>query len=78
MKTIKASEIGSYMFCNRAWSYRRQGIETLNQAELAAGTKIHHQHSQAVVAAGCLRTAAIVILLGAIMLFFMHLTIQIL
>lgn len=78
MKTIRASEVSAYVFCNRAWSYQRKGVETLNQAELAAGTDVHHRHSQAVVTAGCLRTVAILVLLSAIVLLAIHLTLQIL
>lgn len=78
MKTIRASEIGSYIFCNRAWSYQQQGVETLNIAEMAAGTNVHQQHSEDVVTAGCMRTVAVVVLLGAIMMLAAYLTSQIL
>ena len=47
MKIIRASEIGTYQFCNRAWWYQLQGYEPENKAELAAGTEIHEKHSRA-------------------------------
>ncbi len=77
MRTIKASEVGSFLFCERAWWYRRQGISSENVAEMAAGTQIHYQHGQGVMLAGCLRALATVFLLGAIVLFVLYLTMQI-
>jgi len=66
MKIIRASEIGTYLFCNRAWWYQIQGYESENKAELAAGTDIHDKHSRAVLSAGCLQTIAYAFLLLAI------------
>jgi len=37
MKPIRASDIGSYLYCRRAWWYRLNGQESVNQAEMAAG-----------------------------------------
>jgi len=67
MKTVRASELGTYLYCARAWWYDRQGIESTNQAELLAGTELHRQHGRSVVASSLLRTAASVLLLVAIM-----------
>jgi len=66
MKTVRASELGTYLYCARAWWYNRQGIESTNQAELLAGTELHRQHGRSVVASSLLRTAASVLLLVAI------------
>ncbi len=52
MKPIRASEIGSYLYCRRAWWYQRQGQASLNQAELAAGTELHRRHGRQVLRAG--------------------------
>ena len=63
---IRASEIGSYLYCRRAWWYRKQGVESENQAELAGGTEVHMQHGRRVMAAGFLQVAGYVLLLAAI------------
>ena len=39
MAVIRSSDIGNYLYCRRAWWYRKQGIESDNRAELAAGTR---------------------------------------
>lgn len=65
---IRASEIGSHIYCRRAWWYRKQGVENENRAELASGTELHVQHGRAVMAAGLLRFAGYALLLIAIAL----------
>ncbi len=76
MKTIRASEIGSYLYCKRAWWYQRQGLSSENQSELAGGRALHERHSRAVMAAGCLRVLAYALLLLAIILAVVYLTQQ--
>ncbi len=68
MKTIRASEIGSYLYCRRAWWYRRNGYESANQVELAAGTELHRAHGRTVIAAGLIRSVAWLVLLAALAL----------
>ena len=63
MSAIRASEIGAYLYCRRAWWYRQQGVESENQAELASGTELHRQHGRKVFAAGLFRTLGLVLLL---------------
>ena len=65
---IRASEIGSYLYCRRAWWYRKQGMESENQAEMATGSELHRQHGRKVLAAGLLRTIGITLLLAALVL----------
>ncbi len=71
---IRASEIGSYLYCRRAWWYRKQGVESENQAELATGTELHRQHGRKVLAAGLLRTLGVILLLTALTLLIAYLT----
>lgn len=66
MKILRASEISSYSFCQRAWWYTLQGVESQNQAELAGGSEAHEQHGRAVLTAGCLTTLAYGLLILAL------------
>jgi hypothetical protein len=67
MKIIRASEIGAYQFCNRAWWYQLQGYEPDNKAELTGGSEIHEKHSRVVVASNCMQAVAYGLLLSAIL-----------
>ncbi len=71
---IRVSEIGSYLYCRRAWWYRKQGVESENQAELASGTQLHRQHGRYVIAAGLLRTLGMILLLAAFIVLATYLT----
>ena len=73
MRTIRASEIGTYLYCRRAWWYRKQGVESANQSELAAGTALHRAHGRTVLAAGLTRTFGLILLLVALILFTIYL-----
>lgn len=68
MRIIRASEIGLYLYCNRAWWYRRKGHEPENQAELISGQELHHRHGQSVLASSCLQWLALAALLFAFVL----------
>jgi CRISPR/Cas system-associated exonuclease Cas4 (RecB family) len=71
---IRASEIGSHLYCRRAWWYRKQGVESQNQAELAAGTEIHAQHGSKVITAGLLQFTGYALLLVGIVVLVYELT----
>jgi hypothetical protein len=73
MRTIRASEIGAYLYCQRAWWYQRLGYQSKNQAELASGQEIHARHGRSLFMAGVLRTVAIGLLLLSIVLFIAYL-----
>ncbi len=75
---IRASEIGSYLYCRRAWWYRRQGIESENKVEMAHGTELHRQHGRHVIAAGFLQTAGYALLLVALLLVVAYVTLSVL
>jgi CRISPR/Cas system-associated exonuclease Cas4 (RecB family) len=71
MRVIRASEIGEYVFCRRAWWLRAvQGYESANVRELEAGTIAHVQHGRTVSAALSLRALALVLLLAALVALF--------
>ncbi len=68
MSVIRSSDIGNYLYCRRAWWYRKQGIESENRTELAAGTQLHQKHGRQVLAASLTRTAGLILLLIALAL----------
>lgn len=68
MRTLRASEIGLYMYCRRAWWYHRQGVESQNKAELAAGITSHRQHGRQVLLSGVLRLVGWILLLAALIM----------
>jgi len=74
MRIIRASEIGTYLYCRRAWWYRKQGVEADNQSELTAGTALHRQHGRKVLASALTRTFGLVLLLLALALLTAYLT----
>jgi hypothetical protein len=74
MATLRASEIGSYLYCNRAWWYQRQGLESANQAELNSGTKLHQQHGRKVLTAGLMVGLAYLLLVIALLLLVAYFT----
>jgi CRISPR/Cas system-associated exonuclease Cas4 (RecB family) len=78
MRVIRSSDIGNYLYCRRAWWYRKQGYESENQTELASGTELHHAHGRKVLAAGLLRTFGFLLLLLALVLLVAYCTAQLL
>ena len=76
MRTIRASEISSYLYCQRAWWYQKRGEPSENQAELASGTELHYRHGRAVLVTGCIRIAAYALLLMGIVLLAIYFTSQ--
>ncbi|MCF6277604.1 MAG: hypothetical protein L3J16_02500 [Anaerolineales bacterium] len=78
MKVIRSSEIGSYLYCRRAWWYRKKGFKSENQARMDAGTAMHKKHGRQVVAAALTRTLAVILLLAALVMLVSYCTVQIL
>jgi CRISPR/Cas system-associated exonuclease Cas4 (RecB family) len=74
MRTIKASDISAYLYCQRAWWYRRQGHDPENQEDLVAGQRLHAAHGRKVLASGLQRTVAFILLLLALILLTAYLT----
>lgn len=64
--TVRASEIGSYLYCRRAWWYQRQGQAPLLSEAQESGLAWHRRHGRRVLTADVLRGAGwILILLAA-------------
>lgn len=78
MQVIRSSDIGNYLYCRRAWWYRRQGFASENQAELATGTELHRKHGRKVLAAGLLRVMGFLLLLLGLSLLVAYCTAQLL
>jgi hypothetical protein len=78
MPIIRASDIGNYLYCRRAWWYRKKGVQSENMAELAAGTELHHQHGRQVLAAGITRLIGMILFMAALALLVAYCTAQIL
>lgn len=68
MQWIKASEIGEYLYCHRAWWLRLQGAASTNVQELAEGTRQHARHGRGWQLAGMLRVLASGLALVALIL----------
>lgn len=74
MRTVRASEIGAYLFCQRAWWYQKSGQPSQNLGEMAAGSELHYRHGRAALGIGCLRAAAYALILLALILAAVYLT----
>ena len=66
MRPIRASEIGSYLYCARAWWYQQKGVQSSNQAEMTSGTELHRRHGRQVLASSLTRALALILLLVAL------------
>ena len=70
MRMIRASEIGEYVFCHRAWwLHQVQGETSANTRELAEGTARHARHGRQVSLASTLRVLAVLLLLAGLLAF---------
>ncbi|NJN16042.1 MAG: hypothetical protein HC822_07035 [Oscillochloris sp.] len=72
MKTIRASEVGEYVYCARAWWLRRvAGFEPEGAERRELGTALHVRHGRAVALSGMLLWLALVLLgVGIVLVFF--------
>ena len=78
MHIIRSSDIGTYLYCRRAWWYKKQGVPSVNQTELAAGTELHAKHGRQVLASGITRTLGLILLMIALVMLVAYCTVQIL
>ena len=74
MRVLRASELGSYLYCARAWWFQRLGVPSENQAELKTGTNFHQQHARGVLHSFLLRAAALALLILAFALLILKVT----
>ncbi len=65
---IRSSDIGTYLYCRRAWWYKKQGVESENQAEMETGSELHRQHGRKVLASSLARTVGLILLMLALIL----------
>ncbi len=74
MRIIRASEIGEYLYCRRAWWLRHvQGLESANEPMMAEGTEAHAGHGRLVGAAAALRALALLLFVAALLVFLVQL-----
>lgn len=68
LETIRASEVGEYLYCARAWWLRRAaGLEPEGHERRERGTLLHIRHGRDVAASSALIWAGCVVLLLAIL-----------
>ena len=68
-RVLRASEIGEYVFCHRAWwLHRVHGLESANRAQMQAGVAQHVAHGRGVQRAASLQLAAFALLITAVLL----------
>ncbi len=68
-RIIRASEIGQYDYCARAWWLGSvQGVAPSNVNELQSGTRLHEQHGRVVARAALVQQGAILLLIVGIIL----------
>ncbi len=66
-RKINASEISSFLYCERAWWYQQQGTPPENTQELANGTALHQRHGRLVFTSALYQFAGSCTLLAALM-----------
>lgn len=76
MRTIRASEIAIFLFCQRAWWYQKTGSPSENLEAMAAGKELHFRHGRAALRVGCLRILAYILILLALVSLAVHITTQ--
>lgn len=77
MPITRASDIGTYLYCRRAWWYKKQGVESTNQVELATGTELHTRHGRQVLVSSISRNIGLVLLMLALVMLVAYCTAQV-
>ncbi len=69
-RLIRASEVGAYVYCHRAWWLRTVvGLEPTNRGQLQRGIVAHRRHGTRVRLARVLLVAAVALLVVTVVLF---------
>jgi len=69
LPVIRASEIGEYVFCARAWWLRRvEGLEPAGHERREHGTVLHRRHGRAVTGSRTLMLVGVFLALAALAL----------
>ncbi len=64
-RLIRASEIGQYLFCQRAWWLAQvQGVASTNLPQMTAGAWAHQQHGRRLAWALRARRAGFILLIA--------------
>lgn len=73
MPMIRASEVGEYVYCARAWWLRRvAGEEPEGQERRDHGTALHEAHGRAVALSTIALWAGVIALVAGMVLFLMR------
>jgi hypothetical protein len=76
---IRVSEIGTFVYCQRAWHLARQGAVSTLEAERSRGTEFHRQHGEETMrAAAAARLPAHIFGITAVILFLIGLALWLL
>jgi len=68
-RIIRASEIGQYDFCAKAWwLHSVEGLPSANVREMQIGQAAHERHGRQVNRAGLLQQGAVLLLIAGIIL----------
>ena len=77
-RVLTASEIGSYIYCNRSWWLDKVGgQEPANVEELRMGTWLHEEHGHEVQRAGQMNRVAVALIAGAALLALVWIILQV-
>ena len=69
MHIVRASEIGEYLYCRRAWwLHHIQGYASANVQVMAEGTAAHAGHGRLVGFAAALRALALLLFIVAVLM----------
>ena len=68
MRVIRASEISTYIFCQRAWWYQANGYSSSNYREIEAGRSAHTMHARAAAGIRFAQITATILFLASLVI----------